>query len=749
MRSTALWIGALALFFAASAEGGAVPVFVEATALTRGAGHWRTVEFAAFSPDGETLATIGGDDLIVLRDVDTGRVKTRFFSPSPDGNLAFSPDGAEFAHGDYGDDILIRDAKTGTLKAELEGHERSIHALIYGKGGKTLFSAGDGLWMWDVKKRELVKSLSERTKTYTALTLSSDSQTIAAATRIRVGQKYEPVIELRNSETGALKKQIVLSDIYSIDRLSFSPDSSKIAAGSSNGATLWDVETGGQIDILGEDSGSRLIQFLPDGERIAFFLDGFLTARDLKTGERVHIVSVTSPSFKKVLSSNGDKIAFGFFFGGIQIWNMNDGSLHAAFGGNDTGPIYSAAFSRDGKTLALGCADGGVRLWDVPTQRFLRKLWQAPYTYYSVESVDFSKDGKTVAGANHVDIALWDVKTGHFKRALGDEYRRDHRNYSPVVYSPDGKTIASMRYRRRDGGILMIELRDADTGEATKKITVENHLSWGFSMTYSPDGQTIAYNGSQFFDVETGRLRETVKHHSGAFCLAYSPDGQTFAVGHWDGAVTVWNAQTYKRIMKIQAHTDSARSVAYSPDGGTLASGSDDGQVRLWKAETGELKAILRGHTGRIYALAYSPDGRFLVSGSDDSSALLWNLSMSGDKPIQWAEIRLPDEAADGGSAPSAPSLLPNYPNPFNPETWIPFDLSETSRVRISIYNEAGELTRELNLGTLPPGAYRSRQKAAYWDGRNALGERAASGIYFARIQTGMFTAQRRMLLLK
>ena len=552
MRSTALWISALALFFAA-AKGEAAPVYVEATTLTRDVGHWRTVESAAFSPDGETLATIGYDGLIVLWDVDTGRVKSRIFSPSPDGNLAFSPDGAEFAHGDHSEDILIRDAKTGALKAELKEHESSIHALIYGKGGKTLFSAGGGLLMWDVKRRELVKSLSERTKTYTALTLSSDSQTIAAATRIRVDQKYKPAIELRNAETGALKQQIVLSNIRSIDRLSFSPDGSMIAAGAADGITLWDLETGEQIDILGDDSDAKLIQFLPDGERLAFFLDGSLMTLDLKTGERARIVSVTSPSFKKVLSSNGDKIALGFAFGAVQIWNMNDGSLHAAFGGNDTGPINSAAFSRDGKTLALGCEDGSVRLWDVPALRFRRKLWQAPYTYYRVASVDFSKDGKTVAGASYVDIALWDVETGQFKRALGDEYPRHNRNYGPVVYSPDGETIASLRYGYRDGGVFtIIELRDADTGEATQEITIGNELYWETFMTYSPDGRTIAHDGYQFFDVETGQLRETVKHHSSAFCLAYSPDGQTFAVGHRDGTVAIWDAQTYKQIRTIR-----------------------------------------------------------------------------------------------------------------------------------------------------------------------------------------------------
>ena len=749
MRSTALWIGALALFFAASAKSGAAPVYVEATALTRDTGDWRTVVSAAFSPDGKTLATFGRYGLLILRDVDTGRVKSRISkSRKPVGAVAFSPDGAEFAHGAFGGDILIRDAETGALKAELEEHYDLINALIYGRDGKTLFSAGYRLWMWDAEKRELIKTLDDRTKIYTALALSSDGETIAAAAKISAHLIEDSVIELRSAATGALKKQMDLSDIPSIDRLSFSPDGSMIAAGGAGGITLWDVETGEQIDILGEDDGSELIQFLPDGERLAFFLDGSLMALDLKTGGRVHVASITSPSFKKILSSDGDKIALGFAFGAVQIWNLNDGSLHAAFGGNDTGPIYAAAFSRDGKTLALGCEDGSVRLWDVPTLRFMRKLWQIPYTYYRVESVDFSKDGKTVLGANFRDIALWDVETGQFKRALGDEYSRLFRNAHPAVYSPDGETIASVRYDSIDP-VSMIELRDAETGEAVQKIVIGKSGHLQSFMDYSPDGRTIALQGSQFFDVETGRLRATVTHHDAPDSFAYSPDGQTFAVGHYDGTVTVWNAQTYKRIMKIQAHIDGARSVAYSPDGGTLASGGADGLVRLWQAETGELKAVLKGHTGRIYTLAYSPDGRFLVSGSGDGSAQLWNLGVNGDKPIQWADIRLPDEAADAGSAPSAPALLANYPNPFNPETWIPFDLAETSTVRISIYNEAGELTRELDLGTLPPGAYRSRQKAAYWDGRNALGERAASGIYFARIQTGTFTAQRRMLLLK
>ncbi len=337
------------------------------------------------------------------------------------------------------------------------------------------------------------------------------------------------------------------------------------------------------------------------------------------------------------------------------------------------------------------------------------------------------------------------METGKFKRALGDEFGRQFRNFAPAAYSPDGETIASIRYGHRDNVLFpIIELRDAETGEATQQIAVGKGISWLSFMEYSPDGRTIALKGSLFFDVETGRLRATVTHHSTPDCFAYSPDGGTFAVGHRDGTVTFWNAQTYKMIRKIQAHLH-VDALAYSPDGRTLASGGDDGLVRLWGTNNGELKAVLRGHTRSVYALAYSPDGRYLVSGSHDGSLLLWNARRGEQTPIQWADIRLPED----GNTPAAPALLPNYPNPFNPETWIPFDLAETSNVRISIYNGAGELIRKLDLGTLPAGYYRARQKAAYWDGRNALGERVASGIYFARIQAESFTAQRRMLLLK
>ena len=93
--------------------------------------------------------------------------------------------------------------------------------------------------------------------------------------------------------------------------------------------------------------------------------------------------------------------------------------------------------------------------------------------------------------------------------------------------------------------------------------------------------------------------------------------------------------------------------------------------------------------------------------------------------------------------------LLPNFPNPFNPETWIPYYLAGDAKVTIRIYNAQGGLVRQLNLGKKPAGAYFTKESAAHWDGRNALGEAQASGLYFFSLNAGDFTATRRMLLVK
>ena len=98
---------------------------------------------------------------------------------------------------------------------------------------------------------------------------------------------------------------------------------------------------------------------------------------------------------------------------------------------------------------------------------------------------------------------------------------------------------------------------------------------------------------------------------------------------------------------------------------------------------------------------------------------------------------------------PEETALLHNYPNPFNPETWIPYQLSEAADVTIRIYAANGVLVRTLALGYQPAGIYQYRSRAAYWDGKNEMGESVASGIYFYTFTAGDFTATRKMLIMK
>jgi hypothetical protein len=98
---------------------------------------------------------------------------------------------------------------------------------------------------------------------------------------------------------------------------------------------------------------------------------------------------------------------------------------------------------------------------------------------------------------------------------------------------------------------------------------------------------------------------------------------------------------------------------------------------------------------------------------------------------------------------PTQTQLLANYPNPFNPETWIPFQLAQDSIVTVKIYDVTGKQIRMIQLGHLPAGNYVESSKAIYWDGRTDTGELVSSGIYFYQIEAGDYRSARKMVILK
>ena len=117
------------------------------------------------------------------------------------------------------------------------------------------------------------------------------------------------------------------------------------------------------------------------------------------------------------------------------------------------------------------------------------------------------------------------------------------------------------------------------------------------------------------------------------------------------------------------------------------------------------------------------------------------------DPSVRWGIQFL--EQLLASMVPKETMLLANYPNPFNPETWIPYQLSEPADVTVTIYGIDGQIVRRLALGNQIAGLYQSRSRATYWDGKNAFGEPVASGLYFYTLTAGGFSATRKMLIRK
>ncbi len=502
---------------------------------------------------------------------------------------------------------------------------------------------------------------------------------------------------------------------------------------------------------------------------------------DLTINRLAHGGAVLSTAF----SPDGRLFATGGADRTPRIWQVQPRRLLFSLPSH-TGSVAAVAFSPDGQTLVSGSYDGSARIWNVQTGALVRELHGHTDRLYAAA---FSPDGQTLAtgGADRA-IKLWRASDGKLLKTM-----TEHAGpVLAVAYAPDGQTIASGSADRTfklwgaDGNMIYSQKRH---GRAVR------------SAAFSTDGQTIATGSSdetiRFWNAADGRHLLTVGGGGTGLVhsVAFSPDGQTLASAHHDGTIWLWAAGNGRRKRVLEEHTGTVYTIAFSPDGQTLLSGSRDRTFRFWHTPpprvdvNGDgvvdfadlaLAAAQYGQTENITA-DVNGDGVvdildiLLIADAIDQAAGWFAAppahaaaafsSAHLDEAARWfadaerlvvkgsasrrGEAALRALLAHAVSLPARSSLLPNYPNPFNPETWIPFDLSEASDVRLTIYNADGAVVREMDLGALPAGSYRSRARAAYWDGRNNLGERAASGIYFVRIEAGGYTALRRMVLLK
>ena len=512
------------------------------------------------------------------------------------------------------------------------------------------------------------------------------------------------------------------------------------------------------------------------------------------TGEhRQTLTGHTGWVFSVSFSPDGRTLASGSYDNTIRLWDGVTGEHQQTLTGH-TDYVTSVSFSPDGGTLASGGGnqDHTIRLWAGVTGEHRQTL--TGHTE-SVWSVSFSPDGRTLAsGSLDSTIRLWDGVTGEHQQTLTGH---TDRVYS-VSFSPDGRTLAS---GSRDHTVRLWELTPSPTTNATVSITPSpvSSPAIGEQLTLSltiANGEKVAgYQATVQFDTSALRYVESANG-------AYLPTGAFFGPPVVSGNKVTLAATSLSgesngngtlatltfEVITVKASTLTLSEVILSDNAGKSSRPRvEAGQVTEPPQLEGDVNAdnvvnILDlvlvgsnlGKTGQNDA-DVNGDGvvniqdLVLVAGAFGNTAaapsvhpqtlvLLTAADVEGWL-TQAQQMALTDPAYQRGIAmlkqllaamtPAETVLLPNYPNPFNPETWIPYHLADAADVTLTIYDTKGAPVRQLDLGHQPVGYYTDRTKAAYWDGRNDSGEQVASGVYFYHLRVGDYTALRRMVILK
>ncbi|MCP2729439.1 AAA-like domain-containing protein [Limnofasciculus baicalensis] len=160
--------------------------------------------------------------------------------------------------------------------------------------------------------------------------------------------------------------------------------------------------------------------------------------------------------------------------------------------------------------------------------------------------------------------------------------------------------------------------------EGKELLTLTGHKDWVTSVSFSPDGKTIASGSGdgtvKLWNLEGKELLTLTGHESLVWSVSFSPDGKTIASGGNDGTVKLWNLEG-KELLTLTGHKYSVYSVSFSPDRKTIASGSGDGTVKLWNLE-GKQLLTLTGYKDLVSSVSFSPDGKMIASGGNDCGTL-------------------------------------------------------------------------------------------------------------------------------
>ncbi|MCU0546208.1 MAG: NB-ARC domain-containing protein [Oscillatoriaceae cyanobacterium Prado104] len=578
-------------------------------------GHTNWVRFVVFSPDGKTLASCGADCTVKLWNLQDGVcIKTFVGHEHEVFAIAYSPDGKLLASGSGDRTVKLWDIRDGNCLNTLTGHTDWVRSVAFSPDGKTLASGGAdrAIKLWNLAETEntsLIENL--RSKIENPKSPIENPKSPIENQKSKIENPKSPIENQKSkienpkspieNQKSKIENPITLAEHSGwVRSVIFSPDGEVLASASSDRTIkLWDYQTGECLRTY--------------------------------TGHQGSVYSIAfSPTGDLIVSGSGDRT--------VKFWDCySDNCIKTLYG--QTNEVCCVAFNPDDRTIACVSLDQTMRLWDYQSGECLKSWygntdWALPVSFSPISSTITKENagaigGILASGSNDKTVKLWDWQTGDLIRSLAG-----HTDFIYALnFSADGQILAS------GSTDSTVRLWQVNTGQCCQ--ILQGHADWVFAVAFQPPFNSPLSKGAQreilvsgsadctlkLWNCQTGQCLKTLTGHTDKiFGIDFSSDGQIIASASADRTIRLWDFATGDCITVLDGHTNRVYSVAFSPDGNTLASASTDRTIKLWDWATEACLKTFIGHTNWVFSVAFSKDGQTLASASHDGTVRRWDV---------------------------------------------------------------------------------------------------------------------------
>ena len=631
----------------------------------------------------------------------------------------------------FNDEIHLWNWQIGAFRGKLLGERRPWESCHSSRGGGTTCTSGprdrasvfsrDGRYLfvasnrsdvelWNVKTRQLEGHFQGHTGTWIEdVVISPDGRHLATF------EKDANEVYVWDVETQRLLWHAE-SGIGRVADAVFSPEGQHLYVASHTGilrwrspgpwqgwndqVRVWDVASGKHIDTFGDDFYNLdAVALSPNGKTMLLHYEDAVVFWDLQS--------------KRSLNVSAD-----FVYG------------------------WDEQLSRDGRTF-VSVSRYFIKTWDVASAK-MRTLTSAEGSFF--REFDISADGEKIAIGRDPWIEVRNLRTGAVEHRF--QY---HSGYSDIALSKTGRWVAARGYK----SIFLFDLENPEnlqrpTIEDGPEIDISSLLTFSENDTYLAATTRTDTNVWQYWVLLWKRDGDTfnfqyawkVPELSSNSRLVFAPDAEGSPVL---AVASTQETQIWKLLRDHPEHLttlETGAPVHFTPDGRHLFAAREwNLEIWQWQRNTPLDTPSIRGY------FALSQDATLLLSYAETGEIHIWDAQAL--LPSETVSVEPNGKQIVVFGAVKQNQLLQNFPNPFNPETWMPYQLAKPADVTLTIYAVDGKLIRTLALGQQTGGLYQSKSRAAYWDGKNQIGEPVVSGLYFYSLTAGDFSATRKMIIHK